>query len=130
MQKKLFTFLSAVFLFTCLNPTLTFAQYIPPVMIEDGQIMLAIEGDSAKEVFNALQGQESSTAGHTFKFGKNLVCNRYDNDYFCVTRFDMKGYSSASSVIAGIRKKLSTNKDLKQQIEAIKQKLIADNGQT
>ncbi|MCK4503242.1 MAG: transposase [Desulfuromonadales bacterium] len=46
------------------------------------------------------------------------------------TRFGMRGYSPAGSAIDRIRKKLTTSKDLQQQINTIKQQLTASECQT
>jgi REP element-mobilizing transposase RayT len=46
------------------------------------------------------------------------------------TRFGMKGYSPASGAVGRIKKKLSTDKDLQQQIIEIKQQITANKCQT
>ena len=73
--------------------TTTLAAYhdIPPVIISDEKIVINITGESAKQVFEALKGEESSGAGHTFRFGPNIACNEYHHEYFCSMPYDQQG---------------------------------------
>ncbi len=64
MQNKLFTFLSAVFLFTCLNPTLTFAKSDLPLSIDEELRWIQVEAT----VFSAARREQkvSETSAAVF----------------------------------------------------------------
>ena len=99
---------------------------------------LAPKADSIVEVVCQHYGIEISELMHSVRGVNNeprkvamylIRVLRRDGLMSISTRFRLNGYSSASSAIDRTRKKLSTDKDLQQQINAIKQQLIADKSQ-
>lgn len=113
-----------------------FADKQHPQVPDSGQ--LAPEADRIIEAVCQHYDIEQSQLMHSARGTNNEPRNvaiylirilRRDGLLSISTRFGMKGYSPASSSIERTRKNLTVNKDLRQQIKAIKQQLTADKCQ-